>query len=436
MLNRLRLAFLGILMSAPFWCVAQLRVDTSYTPTELVSDVLLGRRVDVRNVRYVGSKLAIAAFKDSSETPLIQDGILISTGKVFNACGPNKRANTSLNIGTRGDHALEVLGKGMTFDAAYLEFDFVPAMETVTFNFVFGSEEYTEYVNTQFNDVFAFWISGPGYHGAKNLAVVPKNSAPITVNTVNHIYNRANYIDNNPFDRLSNLKKEKLEKLYPDLMANYEFDGFTTLLTAEARVKPGGTYHIKIAIADVSDGRYDSAVFLEGKSFTSLPLDANARTKILDEEYATVKRKFRPVRVGEDPTRKPGETATETNPELSKEEAYMGWRFMVNFEFDEAVLGDEERARLDSAWTYVLSKSTQQVLVQGHTDSVGTSVYNERLSMRRAQAVIAYLKSKGLPQKRIASQGFGYRRPATSNDTEEGRAVNRRVEINLVSPED
>lgn len=436
MLKCLRPAISGILLLLPLWMSAQLRIDTSYTPTELVSDVLLGRRVEVRNVRYVGSKLAIGAFQDSSETPLIQDGLLISTGKVFNAAGPNKRANTSLNIGTRGEHALEVLGRGMTFDAAYLEFDFVPLMETVTFNFIFGSEEYTEYVNTQFNDVFAFWISGPGYHGAKNLAVVPKNNAPITVNTVNHIYNRTNYIDNNPFDRLSNLKKEKLAKLYPDLLENYEFDGFTTLLTAEARVKPGGVYHIRIGIADVSDGRYDSAVFLEGKSFTSLPLDADAREKILAEEYANVKRKFRPVRVGEDPSRKPGETTTGSNPTATAEEAYMGWRFMVGFGFDDAVLTQEEKTRLDSAWTHVLSKSTQQVLVQGHTDSVGTSGYNERLSVRRAQAVIAYLKTKGLPQKRIASQGFGYRRPATSNDTEEGRAVNRRVELTLVSPDD
>ncbi|MEY3444673.1 MAG: hypothetical protein RLZZ519_2954, partial [Bacteroidota bacterium] len=261
MYQRFVLPLLFLISVVPFFGTAQIQIDTTFSPGELVADVLLGKRVKVRNVRYVGSKLAVAAFRDSSITPLMADGILLSTGKVFDAKGPNRRANTTYNIGTRGDHALESIAKGMTFDAAYLEFDFQPEMESVMFNFVFGSEEYTEYVNSQFNDVFAFWISGPGYKGVKNLAVVPQNSAPITVNTINHISNRFNYVDNNPFDRLGNLKKENVSHLYPDLLRDYEYDGFTTLLTAEARVRPGEVYHIKIAIADVSDGRYDSAVF-------------------------------------------------------------------------------------------------------------------------------------------------------------------------------
>jgi outer membrane protein OmpA-like peptidoglycan-associated protein len=426
----MRKLLLGLVLATalltPAAANGQLLIDTSFTPSEMVAEVLLGKRVKVRNVRYAGSKLALSAFRDTSLTPLIGEGIMLSTGKVFDAKGPNKRANTTYSLGTRGDHALEHIAKGMTFDAAWLEFDFQPEMETVVFNFVFGSEEYTEYVNSQFNDVFAFFISGPGYRGAKNLAVVPKTNAPITVNTVNHISNRSNYIDNNPYDRLGNLRKEKYAGLYPDLVRNYEYDGFTTLLSVEARVRPGEVYHIKISIADVSDGRYDSAVFLEGHSFTSLPQDPTKRQEILAEEYGDVKRKFRPVKVGEDPKAKPGEQVAEGGNVVGDD-----WAFMVNFDFDEAALSPVEKARLDSAWTHVLSKSTKKVMVHGHTDNVGGEGYNDRLSERRAHAVLAYLKAKGLPHARIATEGFGFHKPATSNETDVGRALNRRVEVRL-----
>ncbi|MBL0018457.1 MAG: OmpA family protein [Bacteroidetes bacterium] len=423
------LPWLFILLAFPFAGSAQIQIDTSYSHSELVNDVLLGKRVKVRNVRYVGSKLAVSAFRDTSLTPLMAEGILLSTGKVFDAKGPNRRANTTYNIGTRGEHGLESIAKGMTFDAAYIEFDFQPEMETVIFNFVFGSEEYTEYVNSQFNDVFAFWISGPGYKGVKNLAVVPQNNAPITVNTINHISNRYNYVDNNPFDRLGNLKKENISHLYPDLLRNYEYDGFTSLLTAEARVRPGEVYHIKIAIADVSDGRYDSAVFLEGNSFSSLPLDPVARAELLNEDFGEIKRKFRPVKVGENPKEelvvRDSKVKTESNGDANS------WSLMVNFDFDNATLSSEEKAKLDSAWTYVLAKSKLKVSVQGHTDNVGADNYNNRLSVRRATAVLNYLKSKGLASDRISTQGFGFHQPATTNDTDEGRAINRRVEVRL-----
>ena len=104
---------------------------------------------------------------------------------------------------------------------------------------------------------------------------------------------------------------------------------------------------------------------------------------------------------------------------------------MVNFDFDQSELSAREKMRLDSAWTNFLSKSKAKVIVYGHTDNVGSEGYNERLSVRRANAVLAYLKSKGLPIHRISTNGFGYRQPATTNATDEGRATNRRVEVRL-----
>jgi outer membrane protein OmpA-like peptidoglycan-associated protein len=426
--------FVVIVAWLPQSARAQIEIDTAFSSSEIVTDVLLGNRVKVSNVRYAGSRLSLAAFNDTSLTPLMSRGIILSTGKVMDARGPNRRTNTTYSLGTRGDRSLEFIGKGETFDAAYLEFDFIPELETVIFNFVFGSEEYTEYVNTQFNDVFAFFISGPGYKATKNLAVVPKNNAPITVNTINHLYNSSNYIDNNPYDRLGTLLKSKIPTLYPDLLRNYEYDGFTTLLSAEARVRPGQVYHLKIAIADVGDGRYDSAVFLEAQSFTSLPQDPAKRAVILAEEYGDVKRKFRPVRVGENPKIAQGASTLPIAEDSSHAIVAVEGRFVINFEFDQASLTAVEMARLDSLWQYALSKSTRKVIVQGHTDDVGAAGYNDRLSVRRADAVLNYLKSKGLPQSRISTEGFGFHKPLTTNATDEGRAVNRRVEIGLQSP--
>lgn len=406
---------------------AQLRIDTSESVSVLVADVLLGKRVEVRNVRFSGAELAIGHFRDDSEEPLIPEGIVISTGSVFDLRGPNIRANTTKSFGRRGDHALESIAHGQTFDAAYLEFDFKPEMESVIFNFVFGSEEYTEFVNTQFNDVFAFYISGPGIQGTKNLAVIPKNNAPITVNTVNHIFNSRNYIDNNHFDRKGKMSEDKLHNVFPDLLETYELDGFTTLLTAETRVIPGKVYHIKISIADVSDLRYDSAVFLEASSFTSVPLDQTARASIIEEEYGSVKRKFQPMVLGEEPSMK--EVPKPIEVESESLEPKKGWLMTINFDFDAHELSSSEKLRLDSAWNFVLNSSAKRIVVHGHTDNIGSNEYNVQLSQKRCEAVLDYLLAKGFSENRISINGFGFRKPISTNLSESGRALNRRVEI-------
>ncbi len=217
----------------------------------------------------------------------------------------------------------------------------------------------------------------------------------------------------------------------PDLSATYELDGFTTLLRAEQRVIPEKVYHIKISIADVADGRFDSAVFLEANSFTSVPRDPVERAAILEEEYGTVRRKFQPMVVGEEPKEEADELATvegDENTALNEKPA-KGWSMMLNFAFDESGLTRMEKQRLDSAWNYVLRRSKKKVIVQGHTDNIGASGYNDRLSAQRCQTVLTYLKGKGLKDDRISKASFGYRKPATSNASEKGRARNRRVEI-------
>jgi outer membrane protein OmpA-like peptidoglycan-associated protein len=404
-------------------------IDTTYNPASLVSEVLLGNRIKARNVRYIGSKLSIARFIDPSEKPLISDGIVLTTGRTREVPGPNIRPGTGINLGGRGDRSLEHISRGPTYDAAILEFEFMASEELLTFNFVFASEEYTEYVFSQFNDVFAFFISGPGINGIKNLAVVPSNKSPITVNTVNHMVNSRNYIDNNSFDRKGNVKDAKVKKLDQTLLDAIEFDGMTTLLKAQTRVAPGKVYKIRIAIADVGDGRFDSAVFLEAGSFTSLPRDPIKRKEIVMRESANVRRRFDPVTVGEDPLPAGSAYTEDSVPSSPDETDHEGWKRVVNFEFDQAILDEKAKTQLSEAAAQMKSTDDGRIRILGHTDDRGSKAYNERLSRRRAEAVKAYLRGKGVAADRMKVEWYGYERPVNANETDDGRARNRRVEV-------
>jgi outer membrane protein OmpA-like peptidoglycan-associated protein len=99
----------------------------------------------------------------------------------------------------------------------------------------------------------------------------------------------------------------------------------------------------------------------------------------------------------------------------------------VFFDFDKSTIKPEGRVKLDSAVTILNRYSDMRVEIQGHTDSVGTEAYNIGLSNRRANAVREYLVSRGIAASRLSNRGFGETQPATSNDTAEGRAMNRRV---------
>jgi len=243
---------------------AQLVVSTgALTPTQYVQDVLVGSGVAISNVTFSGNSNQIGEFDASATNPNIglTNGVIMATGDVNVALGPNNTGSDQLGGGNfgAGDPDLDVLeGTGVgTNDAAILEFDFIPTGDTVKFNFVFASEEYPEFVNS-INDVFGFFLSGPGVAGtftggAANIALVPGTTTPISINTVNSGSNPSYYVDNT-----INTNNETIE-----------FDGHTVVMTAISQVQCGELYHIKIAIADASDTAYDSAVFLEAGSFSS-----------------------------------------------------------------------------------------------------------------------------------------------------------------------
>jgi OOP family OmpA-OmpF porin len=102
------------------------------------------------------------------------------------------------------------------------------------------------------------------------------------------------------------------------------------------------------------------------------------------------------------------------------------------FDFDKSVLKPEGRAKLDDLVDKVKGINLEVIIAVGHTDSVGTDAYNQKLSVRRAEAVKAYLVSKGIEKNRVYTEGKGEKQPVADNRTSEGRAKNRRVEIEVV----
>ncbi len=208
----------------------------------------------------------------------IDSGMLLTTGSIFNAPGPNNLGSATSTNGTDGDEDLDnipgVLG---TQDACVLEFDMTVAADTLRLNYVFGSEEYLEYVGS-FNDVFAFWVSGPGIPDPVNIALVPGTTEAVAINNVNNITNPEYYVDNGDGFTLP----------YSDDPFYIQYDGFTTVLEAFALVTAGETYHMKIAIGDDIDQAFDSGVFLETGSLGSLRL-AHQIFIDMDAEFAIEK---------------------------------------------------------------------------------------------------------------------------------------------------
>ena len=206
-------------------------------------------------------------------------GVVLGTGLPESAEGPDDSESEQTNFGTPGDEDLEgLLGDGdyygwenydgsyfdyydyygntvgRTFDACVLEFDIVcPTECNLLFNYVFGSEEYLEFVGSEFNDVFGLFVDD------ENIALLPYTNTVVSINTVNSNSNADFFIANENYDSI-------------------QADGFTTRLTA-SKTLGKGTFHVKFAVADVADEIYDTWLFLQGQTLQVASMDA---TSILD----------------------------------------------------------------------------------------------------------------------------------------------------------
>ncbi|HET6992677.1 MAG TPA: choice-of-anchor L domain-containing protein, partial [Bacteroidia bacterium] len=253
---------------------AQLTTSNALTPTQLVQQVLLGPGITASNITYTGYANAIGWFHNgNSGSPGlgIDSGVVMTNGTILandptygpgnGPQGPNNSPGAGVDNGQPGDPYLTTVAGVQTFNACVLEFDFVAQSDSVKFNYVFGTDEYMEYVSGGYADVFAFVLSGVTTTLAPtNIALIPSTTTPVTALNVNANVNSQYYVDNeNP----------------PGTTAQY--DGFTVVLTAKYPILCGETYHIKLACADAQDGIVDGGVFLQAGSFTTGQVDLSTQ---------------------------------------------------------------------------------------------------------------------------------------------------------------
>ena len=261
---------------------SQLVTDNTLTPQQLVNDILIGGGVTASNIQYTGDANAIGYFDANNANVGLNSGILLTTGTVLDSPpnqgphGPNDQGGSGVDNNQPGDPLLAATAGNPSFNAARLEFDFVPQSDTIRFNYVFASEEYLEYVNSGVNDAFGFFISGPnpagGNYTDQNIALIPGTTTPITIDNVNAGLNSSYYVNNG--DGAS--APQNGSDTY------VQYDGLTTILEASATVTCGETYHIVIVISDIGDGVFDSGVFLEEDSFSSNAVQVSIVTQTGD----------------------------------------------------------------------------------------------------------------------------------------------------------
>ncbi len=263
--------------------------DNQYTPLQLVEQILLDTTcANVSNVTYstgtnFGSDNGIGYFEKNGSSFPFENGIVLTTGLATNAAGPNSTVLGDGDFAWGGDADLQAIVNGLgqtgtTQNATKLEFDFVPLVDNISFNFIFASEEYGTF-QCSYSDVFAFILTNVATGVSTNLAVLP-NGSPISVTTIrNQTFNQAC-----PSINADKFAAYYLEPLGLDpLSSPTNFNGITVPLTAMSAVIPGQQYHIKLAIADYLDSSFDSAVFLEGGSFGLGNINLGEDLLIIDE---------------------------------------------------------------------------------------------------------------------------------------------------------
>lgn len=254
---------------------------TNYSAQQLVQDVLTDSPcMIISNVTSGGgttTQQSLGYFNKNNSTFPLNEGIILSTGSASASEGPNSyiQTNSSSTLPPTnwgGDADLSAImptvpgvENNSFHNATTLEFDFVPMIDHISFDYLFASEEYGEY-QCDFADAFAFILTDMVTGVKTNLAVVPNSNAPVSVVTIrNSQYNTSCASQNVAF----------FGEYYEasNLLAPVNFNGITVPMTAKSTVIPGRQYHIKLVIADRRDELYDSAVFIDGGSFNVGSID-------------------------------------------------------------------------------------------------------------------------------------------------------------------
>lgn len=283
--------------------LAQITIKTiSPTQNPLADSLvrpLVGHGISLFNIQsnLKPSAKTLGTFKNAGSFPL-KSGLVLSTGIVDSIA----RLNRTRKVSTRQDLSADTLAgfsTGRQLLQSYLyknsnpaapmrateissvAFDFIPGGDSLRFRYLFASEEYPEFVCSQFNDIFGFYIKGPGIQGDslfagtnlagyRNLAVLPQNHFPVSINTVNSGQPGSNGQSENCQFSAEGISRFELNLPGQNSpFQNFAFDGITKVLEAKSAVQACQTYSLILVIADVGDRIFDSGVFVEMGSFSS-----------------------------------------------------------------------------------------------------------------------------------------------------------------------
>jgi|GEM_PF-1844659 len=279
-------------------------VTPATTPAEWQTAIqsLAGKGVAIQNINVSCDDGAFGSFVKNDDEfdgahvldfDLSDGGLILSSGNVATAVGPTGACPGNVNSGVMNEpdpsdpDLVQSLGSNDLQDLCYITFEVIPAGDNLQFNYVFASEEYPDYVCTGFNDIFGFYVYGPGFdggpfqNGAYNISTVPGTGLPVAIGSINNGQNCAgNPCNNNSFGMNCPCSPE----YYIDNTADFaphndviSFDGMTRRLTAYVDpVIPCETYFFKLAIADKGDQIFDSGVFIESGSLISNVADIQA----------------------------------------------------------------------------------------------------------------------------------------------------------------
>jgi outer membrane protein OmpA-like peptidoglycan-associated protein len=337
-----------------------------------LAGLFLNDEIQLINTQFTGRIDRISAFKFKGEELKFEEGILLTTGNVAFAHGPNNSWNLSSVSSAPGfavsaEKIFKTFNQSLVFDEVVWEIEFIPQCQKLQFEYVFGSEEYPEYVNRKYNDFFGIFIQNESITRPKNVALVPETNEFVSINTINHLKNSDWFVDNS-------------KNRYSQLQA----DGFTKTLTAVIDVLPQKWNKLTFTLADVADDQLDSYVFIASKSLSCVTSFKSNTPNIVE--------------------------------------------IRVPFEINEFVIPEYY---IDSLYHYIQQLLPQRnaiLTLTGHTDLTGDDEKNKLLSLKRAEAVKEFLiEYFDFESSKIITKGMGASFPLKNDTSPESNQINRRV---------
>lgn len=425
-----------LLLFPCFTCFGQLEIKKGMSKEALI-DFFSGAGIEIKGIKYKGVQKAIGKFSNADSIFDMHDGLVLSTGNVLDIPGENLSGSRSTKNRSKGHDLLTELCGAETMDAAVIEIQFVPKSKYISFNYVFGSEEYPEYVKSSFNDVFAFYLTTPKKK-KHNIAVIPDSRSRIAINSVNQ-YRQSQYFVNNyrlPFpldaERSDTVKHVENGLLYYAVTSYkiasavnqnpkipVEFDGYTRLIQAKSEVVPGKLHTLELCIADATDRIYDSGVLLETGSFQSHEEPDFRYGKLSSTDYyyehdtvqapiefqliyeAGLSRKEHDLLFGgprvelvsetiiDDSSK--SEVSLNNNLEVTESKKYENLHYIAHYPTDIHRVQDHDKNELRKLADHIDPKFKYEIQVISYTDQDASVGYNQKLSERRAAGIVAFL---------------------------------------------